>query len=98
VIAARERQARRLRGEGALVNAHMDARLLRRHLRLNEHGERLLRSAQESGALSARGQHRVLRVARTLADLAGRDRVAAEHVAEALALRSDALLAQGRPP
>jgi len=95
VIAARERQARRLRDEGVLVNAHMDARLLRRYVGLQERGERLLRTAQESGTLSARGQHRVLRVARTLADLAGRDRVAAEHVAEALALRSDAVLAYG---
>jgi Mg-chelatase subunit ChlI len=81
-----------LHGEGVLVNAHMDAALLRRHLRLDEDAERLLAGAQRRGALSARGQHRVLRVARTLADLAGDDRVGARALADALSLRTEAAL------
>jgi magnesium chelatase family protein len=97
VIGARERQARRLREDGVHVNAHMDAAMLRRHVTLDERGERLLGAAQNRGILSARGQHRVLRVARTLADMAGRDSVRAEDVAEALALRADGAIAARRP-
>ena len=96
VIEARQRQARRLRADGVLVNAQMDAPMLRRHLRLDERGERVMARARERGLLSARGQHRALRVARTLADLRGRERVGGEQVARALALRADAGFSQRR--
>jgi magnesium chelatase family protein len=56
---------------------------------LDHHGDRLLTGAYETGRISARGHHRVLRVARTIADLAGRDRIAAQDVAQALGLRMD---------
>jgi magnesium chelatase family protein len=52
--------------------------------------------ARESGLLSARGQHRVLRVARTIADLNGSERVRARDVGGALALRPEASLAGNR--
>lgn len=90
VRAARGRQAKRLREEGVRANAQMDAAMLRRHVRLPAEAEDLLRRARERGMLSARGEHRVLRVARTIADLEGRDRLRAEDVAEAIALRGDA--------
>jgi magnesium chelatase family protein len=96
VIAARERQTARLRPDGVRVNAQMDPRLLRLHARLSERGERLLRGARERGMLSARGQHRVLRVARTIADLDVCERVRPGHVAQAIALRGDGSLAGGR--
>jgi magnesium chelatase family protein len=96
VIAARKRQAARLRDDGVVVNAHMDSRMLRRHARLRDRGERLLRGARERGVLSARGQHRVLRVARTIADLDGSERVRSGHVAQAIALRGDASVAGNR--
>ncbi len=96
VLTARERQAARLRADGVRVNAQMDSRLLRRHARLGDRGETLLRGACERGMLSARGQHRVLRVARTIADLDGCERVRAGHVAQAIALRGDASLAGNR--
>jgi magnesium chelatase family protein len=96
VLAARERQTARMRSDGARVNAQMDSRLLRRHARLSERGERLLREARERGMLSARGQHRVLRVARTIADLEGCERVRPGHVAQAIALRGEGSLAGGR--
>ncbi len=96
VIAARKRQAARLRDDGVAVNAHMDSRMLRRHARLSDRGEKLLRGARERGMLSARGQHRVLRVARTIADLDGCERVRPGHVAQAIALRGDGSLAGGR--
>jgi magnesium chelatase family protein len=96
VIEARQRQARRLRAEGILVNAQMDAQMLRRHLKLDEQGELTMARARERGLLSARGQHRALRVARTLADLQGRERVGSEHISRALALRPEAGLSVRR--
>ena len=82
---ARERQARRLGG----VNAQMTVAELRRHAAPDLAGERLLRRAYETGHVSARGHHRVLRVARTIADLAGRDQVTAADVSLALGFRQD---------
>jgi magnesium chelatase family protein len=96
VSRARERQHARLSAFGVSVNAHMDARMLTRYVRLDEKGEEMLRSARERGMLSARGQHRVLRVARTVADLDGRERVRAADVGAAISLRPDASLAGSR--
>ena len=90
VMAARERQAARLEEDGVTVNAHMDVRMLGRHVGLEQRAEELLRKNQERGLLSARGQHRVLRVARTIADLNGSERVRARDVGSALALRCEA--------
>jgi len=89
VMAARERQARRLREECSTVNAHMDVRMLERHARPDEQGQRMLEQAQAKGTLSARGQHRTLRVARTIADLNGCERVRMRDVAVALSLRPE---------
>jgi magnesium chelatase family protein len=96
VSAARERQAARLHDDGVALNAHMDAAMLRRHIRLDERGEALLRGAGERGMLSARGQHRVLRVARTIADLNDSPRIRLRDLGSALALRGDAGLAGRR--
>ena len=96
VTQARERQARRLREDGVTVNAHMDVRMLQRHVRLDGRSEAMVTRARESGLLSARGQHRVLRVARTIADLNGSERVRARDVGGALALRPEASLAGNR--
>jgi magnesium chelatase family protein len=96
VVQARERQAARLAADGVTVNAQMDVSMLRRHARLETRGEAMLRSAHERGLLSARGQHRVLRVARTIADLGGSERVRARDLGAALALRPEAGLAAGR--
>jgi magnesium chelatase family protein len=96
VIEARTRQAARLRDEGILVNAQMDAQTLRRHVGLDASGERLLASTGERGLLSARGQHRALRVARTVADLDRSKTVTAKHLARAFSLRPEAGLADRR--
>ena len=93
IAQARERQRVRLRGDAAELNAHMDARALRRHVPLDGNAEELLQQAAARGLLSTRGQHRVIRVARTIADLAARDRVGAGDVGAAIALRPEALLA-----
>jgi magnesium chelatase family protein len=65
----------------------MDARLVRRHVRLDEAAEGLLAQAYAAGALSARGRHRVVRVAQTIADLEGHDRITQHDVLTALSLR-----------
>jgi magnesium chelatase family protein len=96
VVAARERQHARLREEAVSVNAQMDARLLRRHLVLSESAERLLRDVQDRQTLSARGLHRLLRVARTAADLDCSRRTREQDVSMALALRLEAGAAQRR--
>ncbi len=96
VAAARERQAARLREDGVSVNAHMDARMLARHVPLDERGQQMLRAARRRGLLSARGEHRVLRVARTIADLDASERVRPCHLGAALALRPDGGLAGNR--
>jgi magnesium chelatase family protein len=88
VIGARERQISRLREEGVSANAHMDAPMLRRHVALSEGAEQLLRGAQERGTMSARGIARVLRVARTAADLDGSARTREQDVALVLSLRA----------
>jgi magnesium chelatase family protein len=88
VIGARERQTSRLREEGVSANAHMDAPMLRRHVALSEGAEQLLRGAQDRGTMSARGIARVLRVARTAADLDGSAHTREQDVALVLSLRA----------
>jgi magnesium chelatase family protein len=90
---ARERQRARLRDTGASYNGELDARLVRRHVQLEEAAERALARAYSVGALSARGRHRVLRVARTVADLEHHQRVTHEDVLTALGLRQHVDLA-----
>ena len=91
VAAAREIQQARfaeLVGPGSmLLNAHVEGELLDRVAAPDDQGRRLLVEASERMGLTARGYHRVLRVARTLADLEGSDGVHRLHVAEALAYR-----------
>ena len=90
VAEARERQAARLRSVGVSCNAELEPRLLARHVRLEDGAERVLARAYAVGALSARGRHRVLRVARTIADLEGSPGVREDHVLSALSLRQRA--------
>jgi magnesium chelatase family protein len=87
VEAARERQRARLAGSMASCNAEMTPALVREHVGLDEPSAALLHSAYESGRLSARGHHRVLKVARTIADLAERDTVEIDDVRAALGWR-----------
>jgi len=70
VAAARERQASRLAREPESLNGHLGPSALARHLLAEPRAEEMVRHAAEAGLLSARGAHRVMRVARTIADLA----------------------------
>jgi magnesium chelatase family protein len=87
VAEARERQRSRFLGTGVGCNGEMDVRLVRRHARLDPSGEQALTQAYEIGALSARGRHRVLRVARTIADLEHHEHVTRLDVLTALGMR-----------
>jgi magnesium chelatase family protein len=94
VTAARERQRARLAERGlksARTNAEVSGRLLEEIAMPEADGLALLRQASETLALSARGFHRTLKVARTLADLDGEERIARIHVAEALSYRGEML-------
>jgi magnesium chelatase family protein len=87
VAAARERQAARYAGRSVASNAEVDGQLLDEVATPEPDGRKLLAEAAERFKLSARGYHRVLRVARTLADLEASAGVRRVHVAEALSYR-----------
>ena len=90
VIAARARQHERRGPGGPRSNAALSARGVRAHCidRLESTAETLLREAVDRLSLSARGFHRVLKVSRTIADLAGADNITVQHVAEAVQYRN----------
>ena len=92
VRGARQRQAARLAGSGSATNAELTPRLIAEHVRADARAFAALQCAYAKGDLSARGHGRILRVARTIADLAGDPRVRAAHVIEALGLRQDDVL------
>jgi magnesium chelatase family protein len=85
VVCARERQLAR---DGQL-NARLQGRTLRTRARLDAGARRLLDTALTKLSLSARGHDRVLRVARTIADLASEESVLTDHLAEALQFRDE---------
>ncbi|WP_315765193.1 YifB family Mg chelatase-like AAA ATPase [Sphingomonas sp. Y38-1Y] len=90
VAAARRVQTLRYNGTPARTNAEAEGTLLDAHAAPDEPGRALLAQAAEATRISARGYTRVLRVARTIADLAGAERVGRLHVAEALSYRRSA--------
>lgn len=85
---ARALQAKRLRGTGISCNAHMSSAQTRQFCTLTAGASALLEKAFEKLGLSARAYDKVLRVARTIADLAGSDEITQEHLAEAVQYRS----------
>ena len=89
VMRAREIQRRRFEGiEGVHTNARMNSAMVRQYCTLDEASDRLLKRAMERLSLSARAFDRILKVARTIADLAGREQIAQSDVAEAIGYRS----------
>ena len=87
VVSARARQAKRYDGGCVHTNAELTPQLMKRHCAIDRGGHRVLQAAVRHLALSARAFDRVRKVARTIADLAGADAIAADHIAEALQFR-----------
>jgi magnesium chelatase family protein len=84
---ARARQAARVAGSGALSNADLDGGQIRLYAKPDVEGTRMLATAMDRLGLTGRGHDRLLRVARTLADIEGAEMLAGRHVAEALQFR-----------
>lgn len=88
VEAARLVQQRRYAGTGVTCNARLTPALLKKYCVLTSEADRLLAAAYERMGLSGRSYDRLLRVARTIADLAGSEQIGADHVAEAIQFRN----------
>ena len=89
VIKARQRQEERFREiRGIHCNAQMTERMIHEYAEPDDDGRELLRMAMERLSLSARAYNRILKVARTIADLDGSDRVLPPHLAEAISYRN----------
>lgn len=89
VIAARDIQAKRFESTpGVYCNAQMSSRQLKEICIINPIGQKLLKTAMDRLNLSARAYDRILKVSRTIADLAGSEEIRPEHLAEAIQYRS----------
>jgi len=88
VKAARKIQAERFQKMKIYTNAHMNSRQIRKFCALDSLSEELLERAMEKFGLSARAHSRILKIARTVADLAASEEITSAHVAEAIQYRS----------
>ena len=84
---ARDMQKERFDGTNILTNAEMNLPQIKQYCQHDTESQALLKKYVDSGKLSARGYHRVLKVARTIADLANSQDIKKEHIAEALMYR-----------
>ena len=88
VDAARDIQRQRFEGSSTVSNAHMTTRQMRRHCKLDAEGQQLMEMVTDRLGYSARTYTRILKVARTIADLAGEEQIGQPHLAEAIQYRS----------
>lgn len=88
VIGARNIQRERFQGKKIYSNSHMPPRLIKKYCILNEGGKHLVEKAVEKFGLSPRAYHRILKVARTIADIEAKEHIEEVHLAEAIQYRS----------
>jgi magnesium chelatase family protein len=88
VLAARERQHQRFKADRIFTNAQMHTRQIRTYCELSAEAERLLERAMQQQGLSARAHDRILKVARTIADLDAQPGITVGHIAEAIQYRT----------
>ncbi|MDE6861399.1 MAG: magnesium chelatase, partial [Alistipes sp.] len=88
VVAARERQRARFVSAGIHTNAMMNSRMLRELAPLDRRSAELLERAMDRLRLSSRAYDRIIKVARTIADLEGADDIAPQHISEAIGYRT----------
>ena len=89
IAAARSRQQQRYQGDGKTnCNARMTTRQIKAHCKLDENSQELIKVAMTELNLSARAYDRILKVSRTIADLANEEQITADHVSEAIQYRS----------
>ncbi len=87
VVQARVLQEERFKDKKIYANSHMTTRMIKKYCALNDAGNNLLEKAVEKFGLSPRAYHRILKVARTIADLETRDQIEESHIAEAIQYR-----------
>jgi magnesium chelatase family protein len=87
VVKARNIQQQRFAGTPIHCNAQMSAKQVRKYCRIDEAGDKLLRNAMDKFGLSARAYDRILKVARTIADLDGANDITSVHLMEAISYR-----------
>lgn len=88
VIMARERQKERYKGEGITTNSQLNAEKIKRYCILGSEEEKMMRQAFEKLNFTARMYHKILCVARTIADLAGEEKIGLAHLREAIGYRT----------
>lgn len=88
ILAAREIQYRRYAGEAIQTNVGLNGKLLRKHCRLLPEAEQLLLQSFRALGMSVRAHDRILKIARTIADLEGNEQIEARHLAEAIQYRN----------
>ena len=85
---ARQEQQKRFQNSGIFTNAQMNQKQLKKFCMLNQESRDLLKAAIDELGLSARAHDKVLKIARTIADLANKEDLLPEHIAEAIQYRS----------
>ena len=88
VVKAREKQWARFEGTHVYANAQMDERMVEAYCPLDAKSEAFLLSAMKTLSMTARGHHRILKVARTIADIENLEAITAQHLAEAIQYRT----------
>ena len=81
-------QRERFNSEGIFYNARMNARMLRKYCLLNQEAQELLKLAMQELGFSARAYDKILKISRTVADMAGSEEILGEHISEAIQYRS----------